>query len=112
MEQGKLSEALKAYQIALTIRDRLAEAEPDNVNWQRDLAVSHSKLAVVLAEQGRALEALDALREGRAITVRLKERSPDIAQLIDDLAVLDAEIAKLEERNAAAAPAQPEQAAP
>jgi hypothetical protein len=35
--QGKLGEALKAYQEDLAIRDRLTKIDPDNAGWQYDL---------------------------------------------------------------------------
>ena len=95
--QGNLAEALKSYRDSLAIADRLAKADPSNATWQRDLAISHGRVAMVLAEQGEAARALNELREGRAIIARLKEQSPDNATLPDDLAWFDAEIAKLEQ---------------
>jgi len=38
--QGKLTEALKNYQLSLAIRDRLAKADFNNANRQRDLAIA------------------------------------------------------------------------
>ena len=43
--QGDLPGALQSYRAAMAIRERLAEADPDNVGWQRDYAVSLSRLA-------------------------------------------------------------------
>jgi hypothetical protein len=37
--------ALAAYQAALAIRERLAKSDPENAEWQRDLAVSNERLA-------------------------------------------------------------------
>jgi tetratricopeptide (TPR) repeat protein len=37
--QGNLPEALKSYRDGLAIRDRLAQADPGNAGWQRDLSV-------------------------------------------------------------------------
>ena len=42
--QGDLPGALQSYRTAMAIRERLAEADPDNVGWQRDYAVSLSRL--------------------------------------------------------------------
>ena len=40
--QGKLSEAQAAFGEYLAISRRLAEQDPTNAGWQRDLAVAHS----------------------------------------------------------------------
>ena len=42
--QGKLDEALKAYQASLP-SGRLAAADPGNTEWQRDLSVSYDRSA-------------------------------------------------------------------
>jgi hypothetical protein len=49
--QGDLPAALAAYDASLAIRKRLAEADPGNAEWQRDLIVSHGKLAEWFSEQ-------------------------------------------------------------
>jgi hypothetical protein len=38
--QGKLDEALKAYRDGLAIVERLATADPSNMQWRRDLSVA------------------------------------------------------------------------
>src|SRR5690242_14093805 len=53
-----LAEALQAYRDSLATREQLARAEPDNAQWQRDVAVSHSKLAMAAALRGERGEAL------------------------------------------------------
>ena len=40
VDQGNLPEALKAYRDSLAIAERLAQADPGNAGWQRDLSVS------------------------------------------------------------------------
>ena len=47
------------------------KAEPENADRQRDLAISQSRVATVLAEQGDAARALDMFRQGRAIIAGL-----------------------------------------
>jgi hypothetical protein len=42
--QGDLPEAAAQFQAALVIRQRLADSDPQNAQWQRDLFVSHWKL--------------------------------------------------------------------
>jgi len=49
--------ALQFYRNGLAIRERLAQADPGNVGWQRDLSVSHAKLAVALQRAGQQQEA-------------------------------------------------------
>jgi hypothetical protein len=75
--QGNLPEALKSFRDALAIRDRLAKADPGDSGWQRDLSVSHAKLASVFTKTGEKAKAIDALRQGRAIMERLIKLSPD-----------------------------------
>ena len=65
--QGDLAGALKSYNDSLVIRDRLAKSDPGNAGWQRDLSVSHSRLASALGKAGKKLEACEALNQGRAI---------------------------------------------
>ncbi|MFZ1813828.1 MAG: tetratricopeptide repeat protein [Rhizobiaceae bacterium] len=45
--QGDLAGALVAFQASLVIRKKLAAGDPSNSQWQRDLIVSHVKLAEV-----------------------------------------------------------------
>ena len=46
--QADLPGALQAYTEAMNIADRLAAADPGNAQWQRDLIVSHWRLADLL----------------------------------------------------------------
>jgi hypothetical protein len=61
--QGKLPEALEAYQQTLTILKRLAEQDRSNVGWQRDLSVSYENVGGVLAAQGKITEALKSYQQ-------------------------------------------------
>ena len=99
--QGNLAEALKAYKDGLAIRDHLAEADPSNAGWQRNLAVGYGRVAMTLAQQGETAQALSEYRQARDVIARLKEESPDNATLPNDLAWYEAEIAKLEQADAA-----------
>jgi hypothetical protein len=89
--------SLKTYQDSLSIRDRLARADSNNADRQRDLAISQNRVAIVLAEQGDAPRALDMFRQGRAIIAGLAKQSSDNGQLSKDLAAFDDRIAKLEQ---------------
>ena len=81
---------------ASAIRQRLAAADPGNAQGQRDLAVSHRRLASVHLRRGAAADALVELRKGRAIVAALLAIAPDNAQWKnDDLAWFDGEIARI-----------------
>ena len=50
--RGTSPERLAAYRESLQVRRRLAEADPSNAGWQRDLSVSHDNVGNVLRDQG------------------------------------------------------------
>ena len=91
--QGDLAAALASYQASLAIAERLAQADPGNADWQRDLALSYGRVAIVKAQQGARNDALSALQQGREIVARLSQQSPDNATLHSDLARFDEQIA-------------------
>ena len=93
--QGDLAGALNSYRDGLAIADRLAKSDPGNAGWQRDVAVSHAKVADALKEMGNGAEALAALRRGHAIMLRLTGLSPDSAVWKRDLDGFEAQIAEL-----------------
>jgi WD40 repeat protein len=103
VEHGNLTAALDAYQASLAIRDRLAKADPTNTRWQHDiwlagLAISHSKIGLLLSRMNRPAEALAVLRKGRAIVRPLVERAPDHKLWNHYLAAFDHNIGRLERR--------------
>ena len=49
--QGKLAEAQAAFGEDLKISRRLAEQDPSNAGWQRDLAAAHNRMAGILKLQ-------------------------------------------------------------
>ena len=57
--QGKLQDALTAYQQALEISKRLLDEDKSNSGWQRDLSVSYGKVGNVLVAQGKLQDALE-----------------------------------------------------
>jgi len=77
--QGKLGEAQVAFAENLAISRRLAEQDPSNAGWQRDLAVAHSRVGGVLQAQGKLGEAQAAFAEDLAIMRRLAEQDPSNA---------------------------------
>jgi hypothetical protein len=88
--------ALKAYHEGFAIRERLVAADRSNKRWQHDLAVSHSKLALVYEQQGRIADALQELTQGRDIMVPLVAIAPGIAQWKKVLAWFEQQIARLQ----------------
>ncbi len=74
--QGDLPEALKAYRESLSIRERFANADPDDAGWRRDLCVSYNKAGGVLKAQGDLPEALKAYRESLSIREELARADP------------------------------------
>ena len=65
--QGDLAGALKSYRDSLAIIDRLAQSDPGNAGWQRDLSVSYEKIGDVQMAQGDLAGALDSYRDSLAI---------------------------------------------
>lgn len=88
--------ALESFRASLAIRDRLAKADPGNAGWQRDLALSHGRVARALARQGSRREAGTAFELGRTIIARLQRQAPDNAKLPEDLAWFEDQIAALD----------------
>jgi tetratricopeptide (TPR) repeat protein len=96
LAQGKTNEALDSYLASLEIADRLAKADSDNFDWQRDLAVSHWTIAGVYRDHDQPNEALKSFRRAREINLQLTQRRPNDKQPADDLAWLDEQISALE----------------
>jgi eukaryotic-like serine/threonine-protein kinase len=72
--QGKLPEALDAYQQSLKIRQIPADQDKTNTGWQRDLLDSYVRLGDVLMAQGKLPDALDSYQQSSAIAKRLAEQ--------------------------------------
>ena len=65
----------------------LAEKDPGNADWQRDLEISHNKVGDVLKDQGDLAAALDEYRANLDICQRLAEKDPNNAGWQRDLFV-------------------------
>jgi len=72
--QGKLPEALEAYQEYLAIMKRLVEQDKSNPSWQEDLSASYDKVGGVLVDQGKLPEALEIYRQNLAAAKALVEQ--------------------------------------
>jgi tetratricopeptide (TPR) repeat protein len=91
--RGNLAEALKSFRDGLAIAQHLAQADPGNADWQRDLSVSYEKIGDVLVDQGNLPEALKSFRADLAITERLARADPGNAGWQRDLAVSNGRLA-------------------
>src|SRR5205823_4219070 len=60
--QGDLAGALKSFQAALDIAQKLAAADPSNAQWQRDLSISYNKIGGVQTAQGDLAGALKSFQ--------------------------------------------------
>jgi serine/threonine-protein kinase len=85
-QTGKSDKALAAYDRARTIRQRLNDANPKIVEFQRDLAESCGSISHLLAERGRPAEALVASRQALAIWQSLARTDPADTRCQYDLA--------------------------
>ncbi len=77
--QGKLREALGAYEEALAINRRLAEQDPSNADLQWELSVAHNRVGEVLEAQAKLRGVEAAYGEDLAISRRLVEHDPSNA---------------------------------
>src|SRR5258707_11412988 len=93
--QGKLEAAQAAFGEYLAISRRLAEQDPSNAGWQRDLALAHSKVGDVLKTQGKLEAAQAAFGEDLAISRRLAEQDPSNADWQRDLALAHSKVGGL-----------------
>ena len=94
--RGQLDAALRAFTEALAISRRLADLDPGNADWQRDLAVAHNRVGGVLQTQGQLDAALRAYTEDLAISRRLVDLDPGNATWQRDLAATCEHLAGLE----------------
>ena len=87
VEQGDLAGGLKFYRDSLAIRDRLAQSDFGNAEWQRDLSASYNKVGNVQVAQGDLAGALKSYRDSLAIADRLAQSDPGNARWRRDLSV-------------------------
>lgn len=65
--EGDLAGALTSYREVLAIIGRLAQSDPGNADWQRDLSVSYDNVGDVRMAQGDLPGALKSYRDSLAI---------------------------------------------
>ncbi|MEO1650984.1 MAG: tetratricopeptide repeat protein, partial [Pseudomonadota bacterium] len=81
-----LNQALDAFNAGLEIGTTLAQADPGNAGWQRDLSVSYERIGDVYGAQGNLNQALDAFNAGLDIRETLAKVDPGNAEWQADLA--------------------------
>jgi serine/threonine protein kinase/tetratricopeptide (TPR) repeat protein len=87
-QTGKPAEALQAYQKALAIRQKLADAHPAVGKYQSDLAHTHNHIGLlVLMWMGKPEEALTASRKALAIQQKLADANPAVIAFQYGLAI-------------------------
>lgn len=94
LAQGVFSEALRNFRDCLAGLERIM-AEPGNQELQRNLAATHSKIAVALQRLNDPSKARGELAKARAIAARLLLELPGNADLRNDLASIDLRISDL-----------------
>ena len=102
LAQGKLAEAQAAFAEVLRISRALAELDPGNARWQRDLAVACWKLARMEKEMGRVSAAVVLYDEVQRIYAALVKAAPGFVQWAEERGWVERELA--EARRLAAAP--------
>jgi tetratricopeptide (TPR) repeat protein len=92
-QRGDLSGALKSYSDSLATIERLANSDPGNAEWQRDLSVSYDRVGDVQKAQGDLSGALKSYSDSLAIIERLTNSDPGNAEWQRDLSVSFAKLA-------------------
>ena len=83
---GHAAESLASHEQARTIRQRLADANPDVAQFQNDLAASYHDIGSIHRASGRATQALESYARARAISQKLADTDPSDTQFQSGLA--------------------------
>jgi tetratricopeptide (TPR) repeat protein len=70
-------ESLKSHQLALAIRQKLADSNPSVTDFQHQLVRSYDCIGVLLSESGKSAEAMKAYEAELAIHQKLVEEHPE-----------------------------------
>jgi tetratricopeptide (TPR) repeat protein len=84
---GQGEAARQAYQGSLEIAERLAKAEPDRADYQRDLSVSYERMGDLYVALGQGEAARQAYQGSLEIRERLAKAEPDRADTQLDLVI-------------------------
>src|SRR5262249_15685855 len=80
-----VTDAIHIFSHPAAIRMRLAKADPNNADWQRNLSLDYIKVGDALAAQDNFSEALKSYRDSLAIKQRLAKVDPNNARWQHDL---------------------------
>jgi serine/threonine-protein kinase len=83
---GKPAESLPAYQKALAIRQKLADANPAVAGYQSDLAEIYNEIGLLLLHTGKPEEALTACHTALAISQNVADLNPKVIRFQYSLA--------------------------
>ncbi len=83
---GDHSGAIESYTKALSIREALASANPDDLQIRRDLASSYRKVGMQMVETSKAAGGREFLRKSLAVQERLAAARPSDTALRQELA--------------------------
>jgi tetratricopeptide (TPR) repeat protein len=87
MASGDLAAARARFEASLLILQRLAEANPDSAQAQRDLGVGLNRFGNVLVPSGEPATAREQFEDSLQISQRLAEANPNSAQAQRDLSL-------------------------
>jgi len=93
---GQGEAARDFFEKDLAISERLARAEPERADYQRDLSVSYERLGDLLRKEGNVGAAGEYFRQSLAIRERLADAEPERADLQRGLVVPLTHMAQLE----------------
>ncbi len=85
-EIGNKQDALIAFQESLAIRQKLADANPANTDYQLDTAQSYEHIAGLQSASGKTVQAIEASRSSLLIRGKLAAMHPDVAEFQAKLA--------------------------
>jgi tetratricopeptide (TPR) repeat protein len=86
-ERAAVAEVLPLYERARGIFGRLAAAEPERADYQRDLSVSYIKMGDLFSALGQGEDARQAFGKSLAIAERLAQAEPERADYQRDLSI-------------------------
>jgi eukaryotic-like serine/threonine-protein kinase len=95
-EIGDKGNALRAYEEARAIRERLAKEYPSHTKCQGELARTHNHIAILQADLGRSAEALASYERGRAIREQVMRAEPSIKEHQNEVAASYCNIGNLQ----------------
>ena len=95
LSAGQSGEAERLYRQDLAIAEELADAEPANTGFRRDLSVSYDQLADLALAAGQSGEAERLYRQGLAIAEELADAEPANTDSRSDLSIFYERLADL-----------------